>query len=45
MSVMRVSVRFQRSLRIGVLLAFAGAEPSPAVTAFANHIREILPSI
>ncbi len=34
-----------RLKELGVLLAFAGAEPSPAVTAFANHIREILPSI
>ncbi|QPC94696.1 LysR family transcriptional regulator [Mesorhizobium sp. INR15] len=31
--------------RLGVLIAFAESEPSPAIEAFANHIRRILPSL
>jgi len=31
--------------RLGILIAFADAERSPAVEAFANHIRSVLPSL
>ncbi|TPK73622.1 LysR family transcriptional regulator [Mesorhizobium sp. B2-4-15] len=31
--------------RLGVLIAFADSERSPAVEAFANHIRRVLPSL
>lgn len=31
--------------RLGVLIAFADSERSPAVEAFANHIRSVLPSL
>ncbi|TPM93622.1 LysR family transcriptional regulator [Mesorhizobium sp. B2-1-3A] len=31
--------------RLGVLIAFADTERSPAVDAFANHIRSVLPSL
>lgn len=30
---------------LGILIAFADAERSPAVTAFADHIRSVLPSL
>lgn len=31
--------------RLGILIAFAESERSPAVEAFANHIRRVLPSL
>ena len=31
--------------RLGILIAFADTERSPAVEAFASHIRSVLPSL
>jgi DNA-binding transcriptional LysR family regulator len=36
---------FPKLPRLGILVAFADAERSPAVEAFANHIRSVLPSL
>lgn len=36
---------FPKLPRLGILIAFAESERSPAVEAFANHIRGVLPSL
>jgi DNA-binding transcriptional LysR family regulator len=36
---------FPKLPRLGILIAFAESERSPAVEAFANHIRSVLPSL